>query len=516
MTRHDDSSAVAGRAAVRGCRPRPRHAVLVVLLLLSCYAYFIPRSGRSDWAASGRADLVLAVADRGSLSIDAYHDNTGDKALYRGHYYAVGSIGPSLLALPAYLALKPVLDFTPVARFLQHRLELRAERTPGQATPRERVALIWMTFFAVSLPSAFLGLFVYLFACRLTVRESHALMLALIYGLGTVAFPYSKALFQHQLSAFGAFVGFYLLWRVAREGAARWRLWIAGALFGLAAISEYPVALLLVLLVGWVGFEMDDRWALHRLMWGALPLLLLFAAYNWVIFDTPLPVGYRYHAVYSDIHQQGFMGFTGPTWAALYGITMSPYRGLFFLSPVLLLNFPGLVLLWRAPRERPVVILLGGIFLGFVLYLTSYLYWSGGDAIGPRFLVPVVPFMILAMAPAFTLALSRSYGRWALGALIAVSVLNVWAQSIAGQYYPPYEWGGRIITNPTFQYSFPLLWSGDIAENYGTLLGLRGLASLGPLALIASGLVLSLRSQYSSSSQDLADSEVAHDGQLSI
>ena len=160
MKRHDDSSAVARQAAVVGCRPRPRHAVLVVLLLLSCYAYFIPRSGRTDWAASGRADLVLAVADRGSLSIDAYHDNTGDKALYRGHYYAVGSIGPSLLALPAYLALKPVLDFPPVARFLQHRLELRAERTPGQATPRERVALIWMTFFAVSLPSAFLGLFV--------------------------------------------------------------------------------------------------------------------------------------------------------------------------------------------------------------------------------------------------------------------------------------------------------------------------------------------------------------------
>ena len=64
------------------CRPRRRHAALVVMLLLSCYAYFIPRSGRSDWAASGRADLVLAVADRGTLSIDDYHDNTGDKALY--------------------------------------------------------------------------------------------------------------------------------------------------------------------------------------------------------------------------------------------------------------------------------------------------------------------------------------------------------------------------------------------------------------------------------------------------
>src|SRR3954465_7165796 len=96
-------------ADVIPCKPRPQHAALVVLVLLLCYGYFIPRSGRTDWAASGRADLVLAVAARGTLSIAANHDNTGDKALYRGHYYAVGSIGPSLLALPAYLALKPLL-----------------------------------------------------------------------------------------------------------------------------------------------------------------------------------------------------------------------------------------------------------------------------------------------------------------------------------------------------------------------------------------------------------------------
>jgi hypothetical protein len=188
------------------------------------------------------------------------------------------------------------------------------------------------------------------------------------------------------------------------------------------------------------------------------------------------------------------MGFTGPTWPALYGITISPYRGLFFLSPVLLLTFPGLVLLWRVSRERRLVLLLGGILLGFVLYVASYLYWSGGDAIGPRFLVPAVPFMILAMAPAFSLWWDRLYGRWALSALVVVSALNVWAQSIGGQYYPPYEWAGRIITNPTFQYSLPLLWKGDVAENYGALLGLQGLASLGPLALIAAGLALTLRS----------------------
>jgi 4-amino-4-deoxy-L-arabinose transferase-like glycosyltransferase len=435
--------------------------------LLLCYGYFIPRSGRSDWAASARADLVFAVADRGVLHIDDFHENTGDKAFYRGHHYAVGSIGPSLLALPAYLAVRPLL----------RRIESPA--------PRERAALLVMTLAAVSIPSALLGVLVYAFASRFTRRDRWAFVAALVYGLCTVAFPYAKALFQHQVSAFGAFAGFYLLWRVVREGAAPWRLWAAGGLFGLSAVSEYPVVLFLAAIVVWAWVEAEDRWALQRVVWGALPLLLLFAAYNLAAFDSPFPVGYRYHVEYQGVHARGFMGITAPTWAGVYGITLSPYRGLFFLSPVLLLALPGLVLLWRDRRERRTAALLATVILGFILYVGSYAYWWGGDAIGPRFLVPAVPFMILAVSRAFDEWLERPVGRWLVGGLALLSGAHVWIQSVAGQRYPPYEFRGRVVTNPTLDWALPLLREGDVAVNYGTILGLRGLVSLLPLLLAA-------------------------------
>ena len=445
---------------------------MLFLLLLVCYGYFVPRSGRSDWAASARADLVLAVADRGVLHIDDYHENTGDKAFYEGHYYAVGSIGPSLLALPAYLAARPII---------------RQLDSPAR---RQRAALIVMTLAAVSIPSALLGVCVYALACRFTGRERWAFFAAVVYGLCTVAFPYSKALFQHQVSALGAFAGFYLIWRVVREDAAPWRLWAAGGLFGLATVSEYPVVLCLAAIFLWAWMETKDRWGLQRVIWGALPLLLLFAAYNLAIFDTPLPVGYRYHVEYRDVHARGFMGITTPTWEAVYGVTLSPYRGLFFLSPVLLLALPGLVLLWR-DRDRRTAVLLAGVAAGFILYVGSYAYWSGGDAVGPRFLVPAVPFMVLPMTRLFDAWLERREGRWVVGVLAALSGLNVWAQSAAGQRYPPYEFRGRTVTAPTFDWALPLLREGDVALNYGTLIGLRGLASLLPLAL-AAGLLLAL------------------------
>jgi hypothetical protein len=444
----------------------PTRGSLVFLLLFLCYAYFLPRADRSDWAASARADLVRAVADRGVLHIDDYHENTGDKAYYDGHYYAVGSIGPSLLALPGYLAVRPLLS----------RIA-KPER-------RARAALWVMTLTAASLPGALLGVLVYLMATRFTANESHALLLALTYGLATAAFPYSKALFQHQASALGVFGGYYLLWRVVRERAAPWRLYAAGGLFGLGLVSEYPMVLPIALLLLWAWVESEDRRMLHRLAWGGLPLVLLFAGYNAAISGTPLPVGYLYHLEYRSVHAEGFMGLTRPTWEALYGITVSPYRGLLFLSPVIALAVPGLVLIWRDPRERRTAALLAAIAAAFVLYVASYSYWSGGDAIGPRFLVPALPFLMLPMAYSLDALLPRPAGRWLVAILIGVSALNVWAQSIAGQRYPPEEFRGALVTNPTTQWALPLLREGDVALNLGMLLRLHGPTSLLPLVLV--------------------------------
>jgi hypothetical protein len=179
------------------------------------------------------------------------------------------------------------------------------------------------------------------------------------------------------------------------------------------------------------------------------------------------------------------MGITGPTWAGLYGITLSPYRGLLFLSPVLALALPGLVLLWRERNLRRTVTLLGVVIAGFVFYVASYSYWWGGDAIGPRFLVPAVPFMILPLARTVDVWLDRAAGRWTVGILTALSGANVWIQSVAGQRYPPYEFRGRIVDSPTFDWALPLLREGDVAFNIGHLLGLRGLVSLIPVAVAA-------------------------------
>jgi hypothetical protein len=480
--------------------PRLSYAIKLFLILLAFYSYFFPKWDDSDWVANSRADLVYAIGDERVLYIDDYHINTSDKAFFEGHYYTVGSIGPSLVALPFYMIFKGIAAIPPAKDFLESdqvivhfENRLNPESEPIRFNfAYENLALTFITFFAVSIPSALLGTILFLFTARFTHKDNCAFILGLVYGLGTIAFPYSRALFQHQIAAFGAFVGFVLLWRVIYEGASFKWLWVVGLLFGLTAISEYPVIPFLSLIFLWAVCKRSIRLQLYRVILGALPLFLILMAYDWAAFNTPLPVSYKYHVIHKEVHRQGLMGVTIPSLETLYGLTVSPFRGLFFISPILILAIPGLYFMWRQ-KDQGIAVLLTCIIAGFFLYNASYLFWWGGHAIGPRYLVPMLPFMIIPMSLTFNRWLDRLTGRIIIGLLIIFSLFNVWAQTIAGQYYPPTISDRAILdNNPLIDHSIPLLLAGDVARNYGNILGLTGLPSLIPLLAAVSGIYLAV------------------------
>src|SRR5690606_280823 len=117
------------------------------------------------------------------------------------------------------------------------------------------------------------------FAARFTKRDLYAFVLALAYGLATIAFPYSNVLYQHQMAAFGMFVGFFLLWRVVYEQADLNWLWLVGVLFSIAVITEYPVVPALAVIFLWAFIRMPNHWQLYRVVLGAIPLGLVFMGY---------------------------------------------------------------------------------------------------------------------------------------------------------------------------------------------------------------------------------------------
>jgi hypothetical protein len=469
--------------------------VTLFLTLLLCYVYFLPRW--ADWGQNSRLDLVLAIVDRGTLSIDHYYRNTGDFAVFEGRHYSDKAPGPALLAVPVYGLMRPILR----SAFVQERIEQLAAnpafiatlRPEGTGLLREKVyhamVLYAVTAVVVSVPAACLGVLLFRFLGQLPLASGWCAAIVLIYGLATNAFAYAGAFLSHQLTAFLLFAAFYI-GRELRRGVCdpRWALGAAVAL-GWAVISEYPTILIAAAVLPYVLSALPTwRWRAAVAL-ATLPPVCLWMAHNYVIFGHAFEFGYRYSVLYTEEHGVGFLSLTYPHLDALWGVTFGAFRGLFYVSPVLLLAVVGFWPWWATRRLRREWLLCLWAVSAFVLFNASSVMWHGGFGVGPRYLVPMLPFLALGWG-----GLAARWGQsralqYLTALLAAYSFVVVWSETIAGQSFP--DWSAA----PLWQYAVPRLAAGDVARNLGMVLGLRGWSSVLPLAGVLCVMAALLRRQ---------------------
>lgn len=112
----------------------------------------------------------------------------------------------------------------------------------------------------------------------------------------------------------------------------------------------------------------------------------------------------------------------------------------------------------------------------FILAISAYWGWNGGQVDGPRYLVPVIPF--LAFPVVFYLdAFARNLAAVAVFiGLFAWSLFATWAAFLGGELFP-HSW----MRYPLVNYSLPALGRNEIAPNFGMFFGLTGWHSLLPL-----------------------------------
>ena len=466
-----------------------RYLSLFLLLFLT-FAYFLPRW--ASWSQNSRLDLTMALVDKGTLSIDDYYTNTGDYAAFEGHFYTDKAPGVSFLGVPVFAAYKAVTALPPITRLMEkiaNSAAFSATLNPeGSGLALDKLyfmgALYAVTMTTIALPSALLGVLLYLFLGKFLTDERLRLGVVLIYALATPAFAYSGMLFSHQLTAYLLFAGFFLVTEAPPKGTAWRHLWGAGFLLGWAVISEYPAVLIAI------GIGLYALWA--RRTWqtalalglGALIPGLLLIGYDYAIFHTMLPLGYKYSVNYHNLHDQGLISLTGPNVPALWGITFGAMRGLFFLSPLLLLAVPGFVWWWQTGKQRATWTLSLWAVISFLLFNGSSIMWQGGYAVGPRYLLPMLPFLMLGFAYGLQRVWPHATGRLVTVALLGWSLFAVWVETLGGQSFP--DW----TPNPLFDYSLPHWADGNIARNLGMALGLKGVLSLLPVWFLLGGYVL--------------------------
>jgi hypothetical protein len=199
--------------------------------------------------------------------------------------------------------------------------------------------------------------------------------------------------------------------------------------------------------------------------------------------------------------KRGLLGITYPKLPVLYYITVHPYRGIFFYSPILLLYFFGVMWLERQPCRilkggwRPDAILSLYIVFGYLLFNASYYMWWGGWAVGARHLLPMVPFMI----PALITVLRKS--QWYAGLVYIAGGLSIFLTFIPSvvDAQMPQRYHTSILLSPRVEYNlvspmlheqFPSFFQGKLGWNLGRTFGLPGLWSLLPIVIMWVGVMV--------------------------
>jgi drug/metabolite transporter superfamily protein YnfA len=228
-----------------------------------------------------------------------------------------------------------------------------------------------------------------------------ALVLVLLYFLATsVRTVSSQALWQHagvHLSVSSA------LWLVLREEAIPiGREFAGGLLLGLGAVVRQTTALAAIGLTGLRPLRLLAAFAGVAL--GAAPLL----AYNYVAFGSPLEQGY------------GTKPFDTPLPQGLYGLLLSPSRGLLVYTPYLVFAFLALIRAWRWPGEVATRLRgLSVVWIGALVLYATYAEWWGGRVFGSRFLDDLAPVLFAALAWGSFVGLMRTRLARALFMLLA-------------------------------------------------------------------------------------------------
>ncbi len=90
--------------------------------------------------------------------------------------------------------------------------------------------------------------------------------------------------------------------------------------------------------------------------------------------------------------------FTNPLLSGLYGLLLSPNKGLFFYAPLALLVPAGLWLMRRRYKAESAMVMLSCLW--YPLLPAKLFDWGGGISWGPRYLTPLLPLLMMPVARA--------------------------------------------------------------------------------------------------------------------
>ncbi len=342
------------------------------IYLLTFSGHFYSSDG---WTSAATAKSIIINKDFALMEEDAKPlESQNYPACMRGRQgkcYSKYGILQSLLYIPLFIIgnffskLFPHLPFQFITQFVMSTLNC----------------------FITALTSTI----VFFFSNKMGFTQRLSFFLSVIYGLFTMAFPYSKFCFCEPIVTFFLLVSIYFLFSFQASSERREygrnliHLIVSGIAFSFAVLTRINSLIIFPLMCMYIFVGSKKVKNCFIFIAAGFPFMILLFLYNYFRFGNIFETGYG-----NEIHH-----FNIPFFEGLYGLLFSSGKSIFVYSPILLLAPFSLLKMMKKMRYEGIVFSL--IFLTFLFFYAKWKSWEGGFTWGPRFLLPTMPYLVISL-----------------------------------------------------------------------------------------------------------------------
>lgn len=283
-----------------------------------------------------------------------------------------------------------------------------------------------LLYFVTSLTNPLLGagacVLLFFFCLRLGYGRRWSIFLAALLGLGTLAWPYAKLLMSETLQMFSLLGCVYFIYAYSKDGR-KCHAALAGFLCGFMLLAKFFLAPVAPALAVYFFVKMRRRGekrpaaAIACFLLPAAALFSLIPIYNYARFGSLFQSGYFLYE-----NRDAVFRFTVPLLSGAHGLLFSSGKGLFFYVPATAAACAAMPVFIRRHRDEGILAVVVAIAL--VATFSKWNQWHGDFAWGPRFLVPLMPFVALPLGALRDTWLTnrRRLRAVLLGLLLALSI----------------------------------------------------------------------------------------------
>ena len=344
-------------------------------VFLVVFAVHVLSEVKTSYDSRWSVYVAMSILAEGNTDLDEYEEvisNKGDYAIEKvnGRKYDLFPVGTPLLAAPFVGAID---------------ICYRAVRGYGLRETLERGRTSSIERFIASVVVAACAVLVYAIAKARRLGVWKALLLVFLFAFCTSAWSVaSRALWQHGPSMLMLTLALYLLLLAERRPNL---VQFAALPLAFSYVVRPTNCVPAVILCTFVLLSYR-RHFLRFVLWGMV-VAVPFIVFNLVVYGRLLSVYYLPRRLVGSPH----------VLEALAGNLVSPARGLFVYSPVLVFALLGVVFKIRSRRIDRLDGSLTAIILLHWLLISSFPHWWAGASYGPRFFCDVIPFFVYLLIP---------------------------------------------------------------------------------------------------------------------